>query len=147
MNNHYLKSLLLGLFLSFFHSQALCLEQTMLHILKHRSIILEIANDEPSRLKGLMFRESIDAHHGMLFQFEKACFCAIWMKNMNFPIDIIWLNQDNKVVDWVDNVQPCPKEVLNCPLYKSRYPAFQVIELKAGQRKKLHIQLSQTLKY
>lgn len=69
------------------------------------------------------------------------------MKNMNFPIDIIWLDHEKKVIDWYDNAPPCPKKSLNCPIYSPKYPAYNIIEIQAGQRKARHIHFRQSLKY
>ena len=124
-----------------------CLEHRILHLSPQIDIILEIANDDESRQRGLMFQTSLNTKHGMLFQFKSLDYWPIWMKNMNFPIDIMWLNQDKQVIDWVDNALPCPKIQTNCPIFKPKYPAMEVIELQAGQRCQHHIHFKQTLKY
>ncbi|NDH08397.1 MAG: DUF192 domain-containing protein [Gammaproteobacteria bacterium] len=147
MNAHCLRARLLGLCLSLCSVIGFCLQQTILHLPKQTAVALELANNEAARQRGLMFRAAINAKHGMLFTFEHPDYWSIWMKHMNFPIDIIWLNQDKQVLDWVDNAPPCPQEVINCPIYKPKYPAMHVIELKAGQRQLHQIHFKQTLKY
>jgi uncharacterized protein len=129
------------------HKIGFCLDKTMLYIPHQAPIVLEIANDYSSKIKGFMFRQTMSDNQGMLFKYDHLGYWSIWMKNMNFPIDIIWLSQDKKVIDWIDNAPICPKDALTCPLYRPRYPALEVIELKAGQRIKRHIELRQSLKY
>src|SRR5690606_5996567 len=48
---------------------------------------VEIAADDASRARGLMFRDSLEAGHGMLFIFEQEQPLAFWMKNTRIPLD------------------------------------------------------------
>ena len=59
---------------------------------------VEIVESERDRSIGLMYREKLDANKGMLFLFPVEGRHPIWMRNTLFPIDIIWLDKDNKVV-------------------------------------------------
>ncbi|HRN96003.1 MAG TPA: DUF192 domain-containing protein [Candidatus Levybacteria bacterium] len=70
-----------------------------------QEIRLIIAKDEKSRMEGLSNRRSLNEKTGMLFVFEEKKPYGFWMKNMNFPLDIIYLD-DGKVVDIKKNVQP-----------------------------------------
>ena len=49
---------------------------------------LQLALSDSERTLGLMFRESLDQGHGMLFVFEKATRQSFWMKNTRIPLDI-----------------------------------------------------------
>jgi hypothetical protein len=89
----------------------------------------EVADTTLKRIKGLMFRESLEKEKGMLFLFDDDGYHGIWMMNMKFPIDIIWIDSDHKIVDIVKNAQPC--KVL-CPSYKPKEKARYVIEVNAG---------------
>ena len=113
----------------------------------HDEIILEVADTDAKRQQGLMFREKLSQNAGMLLLFDKSYPWGIWMKNMHFPIDIIWLNAKKQVVDFKDSVPPCPRQEINCPSYVPKDAAIAVIELQAGQRKNLEIKLGQVLKY
>ena len=83
---------------------------------------------------GLMFRPSLPLDHGMLFIFEQPDFHAIWMKNCKFPIDIVWLDADRKVVHVAPKVPPCEAEP--CPVYQPLQRASFVVEINAGQAAK-----------
>ncbi len=61
-------------------------------------IKIEIANDDQSRIKGLSGRDSLEEDEGMLFIFDYPDKHSFWMKEMNFPIDIIWLDDNKKIV-------------------------------------------------
>jgi uncharacterized membrane protein (UPF0127 family) len=83
---------------------------------------------------GLMFRPSLAQDKGMLFVFEASDFHTIWMKNCKFPIDILWLDEDKKVVHLEEAVPPCSAEP--CPVYSTLKRASYVVELNAGQARK-----------
>src|SRR3990167_4883700 len=63
--------------------------------------------DEPAELaQGLSGRDSLLSGNGMLFVFPNVDYHAIWMKDMKFPIDIIWLDENKQVVDVVESATP-----------------------------------------
>lgn len=77
-------------------------------ILKIKNIELNVyvADTTSSREKGLSGRERLGENEGMLFVFERERYYGIWMKDMNFPIDIAWLDKDKKIVYVEKNVSP-----------------------------------------
>src|SRR3989344_5194996 len=77
---------------------------------KDKCFNVEIADDE-ERTNGLMFRGQMDRDNGMLFIFDKEDKYDFWMKNMNFPLDILWINEDKKVVYIHKDTPPCPENV------------------------------------
>ncbi len=107
-----------------------------------RTVKLDIAQSEATREKGLGGRESMADDRGMLFVFDqpdKECF---WMKDMQFSIDIIWLNTAKQVVHVERNLSPETYPASYCP----ELPAKYVVELNAGQAEKLGISTGDTLK-
>jgi len=67
---------------------------------------LEIA-DEPEELtQGLSGREKLAQDYGLLFVFPKPGRHGFWMKDMKFPIDIIWLNENREVIGITKNLEP-----------------------------------------
>lgn len=67
---------------------------------------VKIADDAIERSKGLSGVSGISTDWGMLFVFETPGVYAFWMKDMNFPIDIIWFDETGKVVYIKKDVQP-----------------------------------------
>jgi hypothetical protein len=59
---------------------------------------VEVARTEAEKNRGLSGRASLEENEGMLFVFENPGIYPFWMKDMNFPIDIIWIAQDLQVV-------------------------------------------------
>lgn len=90
-------------------------------------INVEIADSPPEYQKGLMFHEPLKANEGMLFIFPEQTPRSFWMKNVFFPIDIIFLNSEKKVVDIKDNFYPCTKEP--CEIFTSK-PAKYALEVQ-----------------
>jgi len=91
-------------------------------------INVEIVDTAEERARGLSGRSSISDGDGMLFIFDKLGFHSFWMKDMNFPIDIIWIGEDYKIVDITKSVFPdsFPQT------FQSQVPAKYVLEVSAG---------------
>ncbi|OGM13336.1 hypothetical protein A3D84_01320 [Candidatus Woesebacteria bacterium RIFCSPHIGHO2_02_FULL_42_20] len=95
---------------------------------------LLIANTDESRQNGLAIYDALPLDTGMLFDFkEQDVNATFWMKNMKFPIDIIWID-NNKIVSINKNApQPqseTPNEALT--LYSSGKPVDYVFEINSG---------------
>ena len=102
---------------------------------------VDIAKSAADRAQGLSGRKSLKEDEGLLFVFEKEDIYPFWMKNMHFPIDIIWFNKIGQVVHIKEHAQPkdYPK------LYTPTTPALYVLEINAGLVEKLNIKLGDTV--
>ncbi len=110
--------------------------------IKRQTIRLDIAQSEAAREKGLGGRKNMTDDKGMLFVFDKPAVECFWMKDMQFSIDIIWLNTAKQVVHIEHNLSPETYPASYCP----KLPAKYVVELNAGQAEKLGISPGDTLK-
>lgn len=88
---------------------------------------LEIADDDYQRETGLMYRESMDEKQGMLFIFDTEEPRGFYMKNTNIPLDLIFLNSQNKIVSIAKNTKPQSLETI-----PSEVPAQYVLEINSG---------------
>ena len=102
--------------------------------LKGQRFTVEIADDDASRTRGLMFRDTLAADRGMLFVFEREEPLAFWMKNTKIPLDILYFDDERRLVS-VASAPPCTTP--QCPNYPSEAPARYTLELKAGTARKL----------
>lgn len=96
--------------------------------------------------KGLSGRNGLGKDQGMLFIFDKPGDLTFWMKDMKFPIDIIFIN-GNRIVSIAENA-PAPKspeETL--PLYRATGPADKVLEINAGLAKEYDLKPGDTLTF
>ncbi len=108
-------------------------------------IPVEIAKDLSSRIRGLSGRASLDFQSGMLFVFGKPDFQRFWMPKMNFPIDIIWIN-DNAVVDITPDVSN-EFDPFSPAIYAPSRPAQYVLEVNAGFAKKKNIEIGSPVSF
>jgi len=79
---------------------------------------------------GLMYRDSLEQDNGLLFPFSASGTPGFWMKNVKFPIDIVWLSEDFEIVDISNNLPPCSQEP--CRVYRSSKEANYAFEINAG---------------
>jgi uncharacterized membrane protein (UPF0127 family) len=92
---------------------------------------VEIAADPESRRLGYMFREHVGPREGMLFVFDEVQHHGFWMKNCKVALDMIWLDEQMRVVDVAHDRQPCPAEG-PCPSVLPMRGARYVLELAGG---------------
>lgn len=69
-------------------------------------IAVEIADTPEERRLGLSGRENLKPDTGLLFVFDEPGYHTFWMKDMNFPIDIFWLDENYQIVDSWLNATP-----------------------------------------
>jgi uncharacterized membrane protein (UPF0127 family) len=93
--------------------------------------------------KGLGGRASLPQNDAMLFPFTTPAVQCFWMKNMEFSLDMVWLNANKQVVHIQSDVSPATYPETFCP----STPAQYVLELNAGQAQAAHLQLGQTLNF
>jgi uncharacterized membrane protein (UPF0127 family) len=111
---------------------------------KKVSINAQVADNFFKKSLGLMYRETIREEEGMLFLFKRERKPRFWMKNMKFPIDVIFVSGDFKIVDIIENTQP--NNSLFCFGFKPKRPAKYVVETKAGFCKKHGIKIGDNVK-
>jgi uncharacterized protein len=91
-----------------------------------RKFSVEVADDAGERSRGLMFRETMDEDHGMLFVFEEQRPVGFWMKNTPMPLDLVFISEDG-TVKAVLKGEPYSEAVISPGV-----PVHFVLELKAG---------------
>jgi uncharacterized membrane protein (UPF0127 family) len=96
---------------------------------------VELAETREKQALGLMFRDEMAEDHGMLFLFPAESMRSFWMKNTRIPLDILYFDEDLKLVSMSENTPPC--RTRNCPAYPSTGPAKYVLELNAGKAAEL----------
>lgn len=101
------------------------LVKTLGDTIKH--LKLEIADDDYQRETGLMYRQSMEQDQGMLFIFENEAPRGFYMKNTNIPLDLLFLDAENKIVSISRNAKPQSMETI-----PSEVPAQYVLEINAG---------------
>jgi uncharacterized membrane protein (UPF0127 family) len=104
---------------------------------------VEVVNTNLSRSLGLSGRSRLQDNEGMLFVFDHPGKYGFWMKDMNFALDIIWINQ-NGIVVWIEReVDPSsyPKAFIN------QADASYVLEINSGLSKKFGLYLGSKVSF
>lgn len=88
----------------------------------------ELADTKSSRELGLSGRTSLRKDSGMLFAFEKPGRYGFWMKDMRFPLDMVWINKNGVIVKIESNATPegYPATFINDP------EASYILEINAN---------------
>lgn len=95
-----------------------------------RGFRVEVAASNAAREKGLSRRPVLATEAGMLFVLPAPGFHGFWMKDMAFPIDLIWISPD-RVVLGAQRLTPCTAQ--SCPIHYPPGPAAYVLEVNAGR--------------
>lgn len=91
-----------------------------------------------------MFRKHLAKDRGLLFVFKEEGFYRFWMKNMRFPLDIIWISNDKRIVDIKKNVAPCGSACESlAPLARALY----VLEVNSGFVSEHNIKIGQKIDF
>ncbi len=103
---------------------------------------IELALTPPQMAQGLMYRRTLAADAGMLFDYGDPQPIAMWMKNTFIPLDMIFVAKDGKVVDLHERAVPMSLDTI-----ESKVPAKAVIEVNAGTIGRLGIQVGDIVHY
>jgi hypothetical protein len=98
------------------------------------TLAIEIAEDQYETETGLMYRKSIKASQGMLFIFEDSQYRRFYMRNTEFPLDIIYIDENKTIINILKNTIPFDETAL-----PSQAPAQYVLEVNAGLSDKWNI--------
>jgi len=106
--------------------------------IKEKNVVfkVEIAETQEKRMEGLMFRTELDEDKGMLFIFPYPDLVNIWMKNTFLSLDIIFISEDNIIVDIVKEALPLSEKI-----YTSKLVTKYILEINSGLIKKLDINI------
>ncbi len=104
---------------------------------------VEIANTPYKQEIGLMNRESLEKNKGMLFIFGAEDKYKFWMKNTLIPLDIIWIDQNNKIIFIQKNAQPCKTE--QCGIFGPDENAKYVLEINGGLAEEVGIDVGEDI--
>jgi len=94
----------------------------------------EIADSDPTRARGLMYRRHMAGDHAMLFVWDAPIEAAMWMKNTYIPLDMLFVAGDGRVVYIAANTKPESLDVIS-----AGRPVKAVIELAGGVAARLGI--------
>jgi|GEM_PF-376592 len=103
---------------------------------------VEIANSPQELSRGLMFRTDFPKNRAMLFVFGKTYIPSMWMKNTPLPLDMLFVDEQGKIVSIATNTEPFSERVIS-----SSAPAAYVIEINAGEVQARDIKEGDSIKH
>jgi uncharacterized membrane protein (UPF0127 family) len=103
---------------------------------------IEIADSPYERQTGLMYRDSLDEQHGMLFIFENSELRGFYMKNTLIPLDLIFIDENYEIVHIYSKATPYETASIS-----SQLPAKYVFEINGGLSEQIGIQKGMKIKY
>lgn len=103
----------------------------------------EVADTSELQRQGLSNRSSIDEDKAMLFMFDKSAVYSFWMKDMNFAIDMIWINDQKKIV----HIERAIKPDTYPQTFQSKVPAKYVLEVQEGLSDKFGFKVGDTVNW
>ena len=95
----------------------------------------QIADTKPLQMRGLMFQNKLPYDQGMLFIFQDEGVRSMWMLNMQFSLDVLWIDSQGNVVHIEKDTQPCKSavETMTCTFTNGESkPAKYVLEVTSG---------------
>lgn len=99
-------------------------------------------------MRGLMFRESLSPGRGMLFIHPKEDTFHYWMYQTKIPLDMIWMDNDRRVVEMSLDTPPCKSSsAKDCPNYGGNFKSKYVLEVNAGVARKNGLKSGDTLDF
>lgn len=111
-------------------------------VINGQTICVEVVRSNQDKTKGLSGREELAEDAGMLFVYGQAGEYGFWMRDMNFAIDIIWIDSDRRVVDITSDVDPDTYP----EVFRSDEPAQYILEVNAGYARQHNIEVGQNVK-
>ncbi|MBI2031388.1 MAG: DUF192 domain-containing protein [Candidatus Levybacteria bacterium] len=121
-------------------------QKTPTVIIGNQKFKLYVVKEPKDQQIGLSKYENIPQDYGMLFIFDKADYHSFWMKKMKFPIDIIYIRND-QIVTILKNISPPKTEFESIPIYKPTVPADRVLEINAGLAEKYNFKEKDSVRY
>ncbi len=103
---------------------------------------IEFAQTEYETQTGLMYRKGMEDHQGMLFIFDEERVHSFYMKNTEFPLDIIFIKADSTIASFQENAQPFNEAGLS-----SQVPIQYVLEVNAGLAEKWLLEVGDKIEY
>ncbi len=94
------------------------------------NVSVSIADSPDEQARGLMNVDAMEEFEGMLFEFPYPTMLSFWMKDTYIPLDIIYVDENLKIIEIKSNVQPCGEDP--CHVYPSSRPAKYVLEVNGG---------------
>lgn len=111
------------------------------------TVHVELAKNDAEREYGLMDRTSLPQGRGMLFIHDRPAQYPYWMYHCKIGLDIVWMDENHRIVEMSPNTPPCKGKASTCPSYGGHASSLYVIELPVGSIKAHGLATGQTVNF
>ena len=111
---------------------------TQLIYVDGEQLLVENADTPKTRQLGLSYKPKLPRGEGMLFSYNEPAQACMWMKDMNFPIDVYWFSATGKLISFKQNIEPHTYPASFCPAHD----AFYMLEVNVGEFSKIPAKLT-----
>ena len=110
-------------------------------VINNNVFFVAVSETEEKRAVGLSDHTFLEKDEGMLFVFENPGIYPFWMKDMSFAIDILWIDQNKKIIHIVSEIAPetFPET------FVSQEKALYVLEIVEGEVKRKNIRIGDVI--
>jgi uncharacterized membrane protein (UPF0127 family) len=123
------------------------LDSTIVTLPDGTEIGAEVLMKPAEMARGMMFREALPQGRGLLFVHKQAGYYRYFMSNVKVPLDIVFMDDHRQIVDISADTPPCTTKPEDCLLYGGYHLEQYVLELRAGEARRLGLQKGQTLRF
>lgn len=107
-------------------------------------VAVDVVDEPDTRAQGLMFVEEMGEFNGMFFIFDEIGHYPFWMKNTLIPLDIIWIDEEFKIVH-IAQAEPCQEDP--CVIYDPVVDSLYVVEVNKGFAQEQGIETGQFIEF
>jgi uncharacterized membrane protein (UPF0127 family) len=108
-------------------------------------IRVEVLIKPADMARGMMYRDPLPRGRGLLFVHQRPDYYRYWMSNVKAPLDIIFMDANRQIVEISADTPPCTTKPADCLLYGGHQLEQYVVELRAGEARRLGLHSGQTL--
>jgi len=96
---------------------------------------------------GMMYRDPLPQGRGVLFAYQKPAYLRSWMSNVKAPLDIVFMNASHTIMEISADTPVCTAKPEDCLTYGGHHLEQFVLDLRAGEAKRLGLHEGQTLRF
>ena len=110
-------------------------------------LAVEIVSSPKQQQKGLMFRSVVPPDTGMLFVYDKTDYQQIWMKNVPFSLDVVFMDENRKITQIERNIPGSTPDTPDDKIQRANGRGKYIIELAGGEAERLKLKKGMTLNF
>lgn len=108
------------------------------------TFVVEIADESNEQYQGLSGRGSLNAYQGMLFVYDQPGKYSFVMRDMNFPLDFIWIDEEKNIIQITENVSP---DTYPDQAFTSELPSQYIFEVNAGTATRENFEIGDKIEF